>query len=121
MADDPADAADMACRAIDRAAHSGNRVVVADAVALAILVFAGRADSFEAAAAADGALHGPALVHIPPLWTGIHQPRIDAALEHVATTLGDDAFGAAQQRGAAMTYDEIIAYTLDQLAEIADT
>jgi len=33
--------------------------------------------------------------------------------------LGADVFAAAQRRGAAMTYDEIIAYTLDQLARRA--
>jgi len=65
----------------------------------------------------DGARHGPALVHIPLTYSAIHQHRIDAAREQVATNLGPDELANAGRRGATMTYDEIIAHTLDQLAE----
>jgi hypothetical protein len=93
---------------------------VASAVAVASLVLAGH-HSVLAAATVHGARHGPVLGYLPLASAGIHQPRIDAALEHVANALGHDAYAAAQQRGAAMTYDGIIAYTVDQLAQIADS
>ena len=45
--------------------------------------------------------------------------HLDGARVHIATSLGQDAFATARQRAAAMTYDEVVAYTLDQLAQIA--
>ena len=49
-----------------------------------------------------------------------HRSRIEAARERVAADLGPEAYEAARQLGAAMTYDEIVAVTLDQLARIAE-
>ena len=83
------------------------------------MVFAGHPDSLGAAATLEAARDGPVLGPIPPGWARIHQPRIDAALDHIATSLDQGAYASARQRGAAMTYDEIIAFTLDQLARIA--
>ena len=68
----------------------------------------------------DGARHGPVLGQIPPTYTA-HPPdphrrrpsnTSPPASARTPTT-------TARQRGAAMTYDEIIAYTLDQLARIS--
>jgi hypothetical protein len=42
------------------------------------------------------------------------------ALVDVAAALGTDAYARAQQLGAAMTYDEIVAFTLSELARMAD-
>ena len=51
-------------------------------------------------------------------------PRLRAiyerALRDVETTLGPDAYAGGQQRGAAMSYDEIVRFTLDQLARLAE-
>ena len=66
------------------------------------------------------ARHGPVLGQKAPTFSAIHQSRIEAAREHVAASLDLDACTSAQQRGAAMTYDEIIAYTIDQLDQLVD-
>ena len=117
---DVAGAAHAADAAIHQAARTGNRPEAADAVAIAAIVLAGHPDRLDAAATADGARHGPVLGPIPATFSAIHKARIDATVERVAASLGTDAFAAARRRGAAMTYDEIIAYTVDQLACIAD-
>ena len=117
---DVAGAAHAAEAAIHQAARTGNRPDTADAVAVAAIVLAGHPDRLDAAATADGARHGPVLGPIPATYSAIHKTRIDDAVERVAASLGTDAFAAARRRGAAMTYDEIIAYTRDQLACIAD-
>lgn len=66
----------------------------------------------------DGARHGPVLGPYPPLYSAAHQARIDAARDHADATLGPDAFARARQPGAAMTYDEIVAYALAQFAAL---
>ncbi len=67
---DPAGTADAARRAVDYAAHNGSRVFVADAVAVATLVLAGRPKSGAAAATANGARRGSALGLIPSAFRG---------------------------------------------------
>ena len=52
--------------------------------------------------------------------TPAQQDRYQQRLAQVAATLGAERHADAQQRGAAMTYDQIIAYTLDQLDRLAD-
>ncbi len=39
-------------------------------------------------------------------------PKRDQALREVQSELGDDAFAAAGERGAAMSLDEIVGYAL---------
>ena len=85
-----------------------------------VLVFAGDAATLEAAAVVEGAAPGAfqgswSLVHSEG-----HRSRYTKALADVATALGPDAFGEAQRRGAAMTYDEIVSYTLARLDHLAD-
>ena len=63
-----------------------------DAIAVATVVLAAYPERLEAAAILDGTRHGPVIGHFPPTWSVIHQPRIDAAVEHVASGLGPDAF-----------------------------
>ena len=120
VAGDKSGAALAARRAVDHASHNGDRSCVASAVKVATLVLAASSVSGEASATLDGARHGPVLGDLPMTYAGIHQARIDAALDQVARALGPDALNTAQRRGAAMTYDEIIAYTLDQLSRLVE-
>ena len=120
VAGDAPGAARAAGRAVDQGARNGDQSCVASAVKVATLVLAASREGGEAPAILNGARHGPALGNLPTTHAGIHRERIDAALDHVARTLGPDAYNAAQQRGAAMTYDEIIAYTLDQLSRLVE-
>ena len=117
---DIAGAARAARTALDFSAHTGNRPDATDAIAIAAVVLAACPDGLDVAATLDGAREGPTLGAIPPQTSGIHQYRIDAAREHAAAGLGPDAFAAARACGAAMSYDEIIAYALEQLGQIAD-
>ncbi len=105
---------------VGQAVRNGRRPDLADGVAIAALVLAGNPDSYVAAATLGGARHGLSLGQIGAIYSAIHQGRYDRALEQVATSLGHDAYTNARQHGAAMTYDEIIAYTLDQLARLTD-
>ena len=63
---------------------------------------------------------GPVLGVFPAFLTPPQQDRYQQRLAQVAATLGAERYADAQQRGAAMTYDQIIAYTLDQLDRLAD-
>jgi hypothetical protein len=87
--------------AIHRAAHTGNRPDTTDAVAIAVIGLASSPDRLDAAATVDGVRHCPVLGHIPAIYASIHQSRIDAAREHVITTLDADADAYASARGAA--------------------
>ena len=119
-AGDVAGAAGAARAAIHQTARAGNRPDAADAVALAVVVLADLPDRFDAAATLLGVRHGPVLGHIPPTYSAVHQGRIDVAREHITARLGTDEIANARRRGEAMSYDEIIAYALEQLALIAD-
>ena len=118
-AGDMAGAARTLRTAVDHAVRTGDRTHVTDAVAVATFVLAGHPARLAAAATLDAARHGPVLGPIPATFSAIHQTRIGTAREHVTSSLGPDAAAKARQLGAAMTYDEIIAYTLDQLSRIA--
>jgi len=49
-------------------------------------------------------------------WLGPpQQSRYELRFAEVVTALGAHSYSEAQQRGAAMTYDEIVAYTPNQL------
>ena len=101
-------------------ARTGQRALMSAIVPFLVLVFAGDAATLEAAAVVEGAAPGAfqgswSLVHSEG-----HRSRYTKALADVATALGPDAFGEAQRRGAAMTYDEIVSYTLARLDHLAD-
>ena len=98
----------------------GNPNLASDCVAVAATVLAGDAGHHEAAAILDGAGRGPILGALPLSVSLIHRARIDAATQRVAASLGPAAFASAQHRGAAMSYDEIVAFTLDRLADLAE-
>ena len=106
--------------AIVHDAATGNRNSMAAAVTCTALVLAGLPDTFEAAATLAGAGAGPVLGVVPALLTRPQQDRHQHGLTEVAATLGAERYADAHQRGAAMTYDQIIAYTLEQLDRVAD-
>jgi hypothetical protein len=85
------------------------------------MVLAGDPDGLEAAATLAGALNGPVLGHLPTFLAGHHKHQYGRALAAVATALSPDAYARAQRDGAAMTHDEIVAFTLSELGRVADT
>ena len=54
-----------------------------------------------------------------PWLTPPQHNRYQQTLADVAAALGAQRYAAAQQRGATMSYDQIVAYTLDQLDHLA--
>ena len=119
-AGDHAGAARALRTAVVHEAGTGNRNSMATAVNRTALVLAGLPDTFEAAATLAGAITGPVLGVFPVVLTPPQQDRYRQRLAQVAATLGAERYGDAQQRGAAMTYDQIVAYTLDQLDRLAE-
>jgi len=91
---------------------------MAGAVRAAALVLAGRPDTFEAAATLAGTVGGPVL-GVFAVWPS-PQDHYRQHLAHVGAALGMDRYTNAQQQGAAMTYNQIFAYALDQLGRFAD-
>jgi len=85
-----------------------------------VLVLASLPDAFDAAATLAGAVAGPVLGAFPAFLTPSQRDRYRQRLAHVAATLGADRFGEAQRQGAAMTYDEIVAYALTELDHLLD-
>ena len=102
-------------------AGTGNRHNMANAIRVAALVLAGRPDTFDAAATLAGAIAGPVLGVFPVVWfTPSQQHRYQQDLAQAAATLGTRRYTDAQEEGAAMIYDQIVAYTLEQLDRVAD-
>jgi len=97
-----------------------SRPMVAALVALGAVVLAGRPDGLDSAATLSGAVSGPVFGPIGLFTLGAQQSLYDACVDEVARTLGPSAYASAHERGAAMTYDEIVAYTLDQLDCLID-
>jgi hypothetical protein len=56
----------------------------------------------------------------PAYLTPPQRDRYQQRLAQVAATLGAERYADAQQQGAAMTYDQIVGYTLDQLVRLLD-
>jgi len=104
--------------AVAHAARTGHRAYLGLDVTVAALVLSGRADTFEAAATLAGAVAGPVFgfstAWLNPQWQNRYQQRLAEA----AAALGDQHYDDARQRGATMTYDQIIAYTLEQLDRV---
>jgi len=105
--------------AVEHQARTGNRVQMSIDLAIAVVVFASREDAFEPAATLAGAMSGPTLRDLPGLTGSDGQERYSRALATAAAHLGEVAYAENQQRGALMTYDEIIAYTLTSLGSLA--
>jgi len=69
----------------------------------------------------DGAIGGPVL---GPMWAfivGNTRDSYERAAQQASEALGHDAASNAQQQGAAMAYDEIVSFTLDRLARLAES
>ena len=114
-------AADLARTSVEHFVRDGYRQNLADALSAVTTIFAEHYVGGDAAATVDGARHGPVLGQLLSGFLAPHRSRVEVARERVAADLGADAYEAARHRGAAMTYDEIVAYTLDQLGRMADS
>jgi hypothetical protein len=107
--------------AIEHESHTGNRLTFAADITVAVVVLADQPSGFEAAATLAGACRGPVLGHLPAFLGAPHRDRYDQVLADLADTLGDEANAKAQHDGAAMTYDEIVHFTLAHLASVGNT
>ena len=91
----------------------GELVTNASNVGIAVFVLAGAGD-LVGAATLGGATEGVDLSE--RVLSPEHRQRYDAAVTQVAQRLGPALYTEARERGAAMSYDEIIQFTLSQLA-----
>jgi predicted ATPase/class 3 adenylate cyclase len=106
--------------AAEHHARLGQRTLLAGSLRVAIVVLAATPPGRDAAATLVGAINGPILNH----FTGFPHDRgkrYDEAVAALVTALARDDYATAQQRGAAMTYDEIVAYTHAQLDRLAES
>jgi len=97
---------------VEHIARVGKRGRLTESIRVATLVLAASPHDFEVAATLIGATDGPVLGHNAPILTGRSLERYDRAVADVAAALGEVEYTKARQHGAAMTYDEIVAYTL---------
>ena len=104
--------------AVAHGASTGQRSSMDVDVCVAALILAADTDTFEAAATLAGAVE-PTLSVSLGWFTPLQRDRYQHGLAQAAATLGADRCTAAHQRGAAMTYDQTVAYTLDQLDRLA--
>ena len=116
---DAAGAARAAHAAALHEARVGSRPMMATFIAVAVVVLASHPEGFQAAATLSGAGSGPVLGMFPQFWRVARRDTYDRALAHVAAGLSDDEYTAAQHRGSAMTYDEIVEFTIGHLAGLA--
>jgi hypothetical protein len=82
-------------------------------------MLATRPEDLEAAAVLTGAAGGEMLGHYDSTLVSRYLRPSDQIVADIATALDDGRYTNARQRGETMTYDEIVAYTLDQLAGLA--
>ena len=101
--------------AVDRDARAGQRTLIGIDVTFAALVLAGVADTCQAAATLAGAVTGPELGFSLAFLTPYQRERYEHGLTKAAAVLGTRRYAAAQHAGAAMTYDQVVAYTVEQL------
>jgi len=116
---DTAGAARAIRAAVEQAARVGWRLGLAGSLRYATLVVAASAEGSEAAATLIGATNGPVLGRFASSFSSFGLPG-DRALEQVSSALGHNQYAQAERHGEEMTYDEIIAYTRDQLDRLAD-
>jgi hypothetical protein len=114
LGNEPAAAARAVHRAVSYTAERGDQLTNASNIGIAVLVLAAVRD-LTAAATLGGVLEGP-LAPSHRILSPEHRRRYDEALSDVARALGPAALAEAQQRGSAMTHDEVIAFTLARLA-----
>jgi len=99
---------------------TGNRMMIASALPIAVVVLSSHPESFPAAAELSGAINGPVLEQFP-VFLGSNKDPFERALAEVASALGPGTYGENREHGAAMTYDDIVSFTLDQLNRLAET
>jgi len=104
--------------AVRNHARDGNRLYIAGDLALAVLVLAGVPGRADSAAVIAGAKNGPVLGHMPAFLGGGHDQRYLLAVERVVAMLETEACARAQQRGAAMMFDEIVDFVLTELGGV---
>jgi hypothetical protein len=73
-------------------------------------------DDPEGAAVVAGVLEGDAVPQI--IRTGVPQERRAKVLQRLEARLGPEAWTAARARGAAMRFDEIVAFAVDRIDEL---
>ena len=106
--------------AVVHEAGTGNRSNMAIAVTATALVLAGLPATFEAAATLAGAIAGPVLGVFPGFGSPHHsRTATNKASPRWPPPSAPTATPTPNSEGAAMTYDQIIAYTLDQLDRLA--
>ena len=110
---EPTAAARALHRGVSYSAERGELVTNASNVGIAVFVLAGAGD-LVGAATLGGATEGVDLSE--RVLSPEHRQRYDAAVTQVAQRLGPALYTEARERGAAMSYDEIIQFTLSQLA-----
>jgi predicted ATPase/class 3 adenylate cyclase len=116
---DSAAAARAVQAAVEHEARRGRRDLISPSIRVAALVLAASPSGFEAAACLIGALDGPVLGHYADFVAGSVQERYDRAVADTVAALGQRNYTNATQRGKAMTYDDIVAFTLHQIARLA--
>jgi predicted ATPase/class 3 adenylate cyclase len=109
---DPAAAARALHRGVSYSAELGELVTNASNVGIAVFVLAGARD-LVGTATLGGAATGPALSE--RIISPNDRQRYDSILREVAERLGPAAYTKARERGAGMSYDEIIEFTLSHL------
>jgi predicted ATPase/class 3 adenylate cyclase len=97
----------------------GSRTILVTLVALAAQVLARHADRLDAAAILSGAVTGPVFGHVQMLQRTA-QLGFDLAMSDVASALGAQAYDNDQQRGATMSFDDIISFTIDRLTSFVE-
>jgi len=101
--------------AVTHNAKTGLRNMMSFSVQVAALVLADLPDTVEAASTLAGVLTGPELGIFPLFLSPQRRDRYQQRL----ADLDDQLLADTQQRGAAMTYDLIVAFTLEQLDRLA--
>jgi len=120
LAGDTARAAEAVCKSIRHTIRIGSRVSM-DSITIAVLLLAGDPDRHEAVATVGGALDAAEAGQFPSLLSASLSDRCNRAVIAASAALGGDRSAEARQHGAVMTYDEVLTYTLDQLALLIDT
>jgi predicted ATPase/class 3 adenylate cyclase len=103
--------------AIARLADGGDHLAMAPTVIVAAIVLGGSRGTEHAAATLAGALRVPEFGY--PYLGAALEARYDGVLAVVRARLGDDQFDRAVERGVTMSYDDIVAHTIDHLRSIA--
>jgi len=112
---DVAEAAHLVRAALRHDERVGNRTELVTFAAVAVALLADRPETMAAAATLDGAIGGPLL---GPMWAfvvGNTRHAYERAAGRVTEALGATAAGAARRAGAELSYDEIVAFIIDEL------